>query len=559
MIRGRVGSDVYSVGKDGKGKKQQVVRSLAETVANPQTPAQMRGRMIMSTVMQAVSALNPIIDHSFDGYPSGQPSISQFIALNYSLIKADVAANPAGGNSFGLVQYGQKGAAQGAYVVSQGQAAVPAALTINQASGVITIAFGSEALTMAGLKAVLGLGAEEYFTLIGIDALGAAEYERFHINTALADDTVIAAGNLDQVFNVEGNIAATVALDGTNITITQAAIADCCAVIVTRKTANGFEHSKAVLGAGTDFDYSADVALATYPIGENRFLNGGSESFSPAPAPTPAVGAPSISGTTPFEETTTVTISAAQGAEIRYTTDGSKPTAASTLYSGAITLSATTTVKAIAIVDGVSSSVTTKTFTKQTPGPTPSVAAPTLNGTTPFTESTSVSMSAESGAQIRYTTDGSTPTTSSSVYSSPITLTVTTTVKAIAIKEGVSSTVTTQQFVKSDSPTPATNMTINGDAVTVGSTLELDAPVALTVELSGEKPSSLSARTLVIANNQYSGITVIGDWEQATQTFNIPQSNVADGKWLMLGTYDPEGSGWEMSMKLCTISIMDQG
>ncbi len=559
MIRGRVGSDVYSVGKDGKGKKQQVVRSLAETVANPQTPAQMRGRMIMSTVMQAVSALNPIIDHSFDGYPSGQPSISQFIALNYSLIKADVAANPAGGNSFGLVQYGQKGAAQGAYVVSRGQAAIPAALTINQASGVITIAFGSEALTMAGLKAVLGLGSEEYFTLIGIDALGAVEYERFHINTALADDTVIAAGNLDQIFNVEGNIAATVALDGTNITISQAAIADCCAVIVTRKTANGFEHSKAVLGAGTDFDYSADVALATYPIGENRFLNGGSESFSPAPAPTPAVGAPSISGSTPFEDTTTVTISAAQGAEIRYTTDGSKPTAASTLYSGAITLSATTTVKAIAIVDGVSSSVTTKTFTKQTPGPTPSVAAPTLNGTTPFTVSTQVSMSAESGAQIRYTTDGSTPTTSSSVYSSPITLTATTTVKAIAIKDSVTSAVTTQQFVKSDSPTPATNMTINGDAVTVGSTLELDAPVALTVELSGEKPSSLSARTLVIANNQYSGITVIGDWEQATQTFNIPQSDVADGKWIMLGSYDPEGSGWEMSMKLCTISIMDQG
>lgn len=559
MIRGRVGSDVYSVGKDGKGKKQQVVRSLAETVANPQTPAQMRGRMIMSTVMQAVSALNPIIDHSFDGYPSGQPSISQFIALNYALVKADVAANPSGGNSFGLVQYGQKGAAQGAYVVSQGQAAVPAALTINQASGVITIAFGSEALTMAGLKAVLGLGSEEYFTLIGIDALGAAEYERFHINTALADDTVIAAGNLDQIFNVEGNIAATVALDGTNITITQAAIADCCAVIVTRKTANGFEHSKAVLGAGTDFDYSADVALATYPIGENRFLNGGSESFSPAPAPTPAVGAPSISGTTPFEDTTTVTISAAQGAEIRYTTDGTKPTAASTLYSGAITLSATTTVKAIAIVDGVSSSVTTKTFTKQTPGPTPTVSAPTLNGTTPFTESTQVSMSAESGAQIRYTTDGSTPTSGSSVYSSPITLTATTTVKAIAIKDGVTSAVTTQQFVKSDSPTPATNMTINGDAVTVGSTLELDAPVALTVELSGEKPSSLSARTLVIANNQYSGITVIGDWEQATQTFNIPQSDVADGKWIMLGTYDPEGSGWEMSMKLCTLSIMDQG
>lgn len=557
MIRGRVGSDVYSVGKDGKGKKQQVVRSLAETVANPQTPAQMRGRMIMSTVMQAVSALNPIIDHSFDGYPAGQPSISQFIALNYSLIKADVAANPASGNAFGLVQYGVKGAAQGAYIVSQGQAAVPAALTINQASGVITIAFGSEALTMAGLKAVLGLGAEEYFTLVGIDTLGAAEYERFHINQSLADDTVIAAGNLNEIFNVEGNAEATLAINGTNLTITLASIADCCAVIVTRKTNNGFEHSRAVLGSGSDFDYSADVALPTYPIGENRFLNGGSESFNPAPTPSPSVGAPTISGTTPFEETTSVTISAAQGAEIRYTTDGSKPTAASTLYSGAITLSATTTVKAIAIVDGVSSSVATKTFTKQTPGPTPTVSAPTLNGTTPFTESTTVSMSAESGAQIRYTTDGSTPTSSSTLYSAPITLTATTTVKAIAIKDGVSSEVATQQFVKSEQPVSGTQLSINGQNVTVGGTYEMQEAVALTVQLSGDKPSSLSARTLVLGATQTTGLTVIGEWTQDTQSFNIQQSDVADGKKLMLGTYDPEGSGWDMSMLLCTLSVGD--
>ena len=76
------------------------------------------------------------------------------------------------------------------------------------------------------------------------------------------------------------------------------------------------------------------------------------------------VAAPTVSGTTPFEETTTVTMSGPAGAEIHYTTDGSAPTAESTLYSAALTLSDTTTVKAVAVKDGVLSSVTTKTFVK---------------------------------------------------------------------------------------------------------------------------------------------------------------------------------------------------
>lgn len=363
-IRGRVGSDVYSIGKNAKGKKQQVVRSLAETVANPQTIAQMRGRMIMSTIMQAQSALKPIIDHSFDNVVGVQPNLSEFIRRNYALIKADVAANPSSGNAFGLNAYQEKGAKQGAYVISDGKAAVPAAVSIAKATGVITIALTSGTMTMAGLKAALNFGNEDFLTIVGIDLQGAAEYCRFHINQSLVDDTAISASNIASVFETEGNAAPTVAVVSNSITITLAAIAGSCAFIVTRKTNDGFAHSKATLGAGTSLSWNADAALPTYPVGENKFLNGGDQSFSPAPAPIPSVSAPVISGTTPFETSTSVSMSAESGAEIRYTTDGSTPTSSSSLYSSAITISATTTVKAIAIKDGVSSTVASATFTK---------------------------------------------------------------------------------------------------------------------------------------------------------------------------------------------------
>ena len=96
--------------------------------------------------------------------------------------------------------------------------------------------------------------------------------------------------------------------------------------------------------------------------GNGGTQNGGSQSGGGSQSVT--VAAPTISGTTPFAETTSVSMSGPAGAEIRYTTDGSTPTAESTLYSEPFTLSDTTTVKAIAIKDGVSSQVSTKGFTK---------------------------------------------------------------------------------------------------------------------------------------------------------------------------------------------------
>jgi predicted histone-like DNA-binding protein len=94
--------------------------------------------------------------------------------------------------------------------------------------------------------------------------------------------------------------------------------------------------------------------------------NGGSNSGSGSGTVTPTVNAPNFSGATQFEESTQVTMTGPTGSEIHYTLDGSTPTAESPVYSEPLTLTETTVVKAIAIKDGVSSAVTSRTYTKGT-------------------------------------------------------------------------------------------------------------------------------------------------------------------------------------------------
>ena len=81
-----------------------------------------------------------------------------------------------------------------------------------------------------------------------------------------------------------------------------------------------------------------------------------------------SVAAPTISGVSPFEETSQVSISGPDGATIYYSENGDDPDANDTLYTQPFTIDETTTIKAIAIKDGVSSQVTTKVFTKGTGG-----------------------------------------------------------------------------------------------------------------------------------------------------------------------------------------------
>lgn len=78
-------------------------------------------------------------------------------------------------------------------------------------------------------------------------------------------------------------------------------------------------------------------------------------------------------------------------------------------------------------------------------------AAPVISGNQNFTGSTDVTITAEEGATIFYTTDGTAPTSWDPAYTAPFTITETTTVKAVARVNDIYSDVAEMTFTKEES------------------------------------------------------------------------------------------------------------
>ena len=101
------------------------------------------------------------------------------------------------------------------------------------------------------------------------------------------------------------------------------------------------------------------------PEGYKWESNGdGTSTLKKVTAPAVVVSAPVVfhdSGE--YEAGLSVPMYAQAGAKIYYTTDGSEPTTASTEYTGALTIKNATTLKAIAVLDGVASAVVTREYT----------------------------------------------------------------------------------------------------------------------------------------------------------------------------------------------------
>ena len=161
---------------------------------------------------------------------------------------------------------------------------------------------------------------------------------------------------------------------------------------------------------------ASDVTIAA------TFTAEGTPAAPAAPTFSPAGGT--------YSTAQSVTISCGtEGATIYYTTDGSDPTASSTQYTGAITISSSTTLKAIAVKDGVSSAVASATYTINTGGGSIGGGSGGTSGVNGSGDNVSISpsggsvTSSQMGSAVKKADEGSTITikaTSSTTVTLPV-------------------------------------------------------------------------------------------------------------------------------------------
>lgn len=246
------------------------------------------------------------------------------------------------------------------------------------------------------------------------------------------------------------------------------------------------------------------------------------------------------SGTTYFEETATATLvsnlTEYAGAKIYYTTDGTDPENSSTRqeYSEAIPITENITIKAIAELNYIKSEVAERTFTKTPKTPVISPESCT------FSEPLTVTITCETaGATIRYTLDGTNPTSTSTEYTAPLTISETTTVKARAfVGETYSNGIATAEYVYTEPYVPG-----EGDFVLVTSKDDLKA---------GRE------YIIITKNHDWAMSAVDGDAKKATasQDFTISQdfstvtlteNSTVNVMKLVDGVEDPDNKYWNLT------------
>ena len=210
---------------------------------------------------------------------------------------------------------------------------------------------------------------------------------------------------------------------------------------------------------------------------------------------TPPIFSPAA-GTYSAAQSVTITDHTA-GATIYYTTNGTAPTTASTKYTGPIAVSSTETIEAIGVASALKNSVVSSAT--YTIGSGTAAAAPTFSvaaGTYAAAQTVALA-DATTGATIYYTTNGTTPTTASTKYTAPITVSATETIEAIAVATGYTNSAVSSAKYTIETPTATPAFSVAAGTYTAAQSVTITDPTAGAViyyTTNGTAPTTASTK-----------------------------------------------------------------
>lgn len=394
--------DIVLMRKDGWQQSRVRVRKIS----NPKTMPQAVNRALLGTIGTAYSYMKAILDHSFQGLSKPVQNQRKFQALAQSIARATGSLNiPSTDEGFNFNFKGEKLLRPNPWPLSRGtMPGVPSIpIKVNNRLGGFTIAndaidwFGGE-LTYQDFCDHIGvpLGAQLTFCVINDDTFSGTPsgnnvpfaYGNFHFaRIILAPDDGDGSKLMweqDETYKLitanansrnEGSVEFALVVDDDEedrvVMIVNGKRYPIAAGIIVSDYNGRWLRSNTdmVVSSGYESSNTISEVYGSYMLSEasaysDLYLNQASTEVGGDSDVPIYVAPPVITGDNQFQDTGSVTITAASGATIYYTLDGSTPTTESTEYSGTITLLDTTTVKAIAVKNNVVSSVASKQFVK---------------------------------------------------------------------------------------------------------------------------------------------------------------------------------------------------
>lgn len=270
---------------------RQVTKDRVYDVKNPRTFSQMQQRMVMATAAAAYAGMREIVDHSFEGITYGQPTMSEFIRLNAKMLRdglftddSDLSFNP----------YKNRNVYRNPYIVSKGSLKInveliPDSFSDSRASFLLMFPMLQPGATLRSFWQSLGISENGYLTVLCVANSPETNLSQFGWIriTPMSNqmETVIHDTPFNELFEIESNVPCDLEgqlTEGTDeytgtFDFDQGGIQSVSlGVIGSDKKLSWLRSScslKVVDGQGNPSP--ASTALATYPVGTDYILNGG--------------------------------------------------------------------------------------------------------------------------------------------------------------------------------------------------------------------------------------------------------------------------------------------